>query len=86
MTKEEVLSKAYNTPLRVINLLSSTSSRTKLQLNAMEEYAEIKAVEFAEWVDKNHYGHDGDFMWFKDVNQINRKSTSELYNLFKQQQ
>lgn len=41
------------------------------------------AVAFAEWIENNNWFQDGDFRWFHDVNQINRKSTTELYQLFK---
>ena len=43
---------------------------------------ESDAVEFAEWIEKNNWFQDGDFMWFHDVNQIKRVSTPKLYQLF----
>lgn len=50
-----------------------------------DQQAKKEAIAFAEWKDKNYWFQDGDFMWFQDVNTINRKTTEQLYELFEQQ-
>lgn len=47
----------------------------------MEDYAEIKAVEFAEWCYKKQYRYDIRGWWFQD-HSVEKYTTAELYTKF----
>jgi hypothetical protein len=81
LSKEEILKKAY---AKIEERQSSESEVVDpILLSAMDEYANQKANEFAEWLNKEGYQeYDYYGRWIAPQNNNNVYNTQQVYEMF----
>jgi len=85
MTKEEIFKKHWDR-VTTVPLDETTISYMKYVLDAMDEYAEQKAIEFAKWIEDGPYiYHSKHFVWVSINDSSDRLRPQELYSLFNSQ-